>query len=291
MLSAQQERAPRAEGDVVIGRPPTGLPPRVPMPSTYQYGAADDETETTPSPSSRQRHSPRSQPPAQHLVAGPASRLNPPEPNVTRPQQADDPAPDAGRATSEHHPPHMIHPDRQASVSAAAISGRSNPAVRALRSDRQVPATASLGNTSDRDPARTRAHQADILARSVLQTAPEIPSARALPSEQQAPAAAILGRGAPAAAILGTASDLSLSTRPRPLVAESLARQRVDARAADVGYFEEGQTQRESRMRQNQTAGAILQSASPEMRLSYEADPIAAWQFDQIRRDDFRTSN
>ena len=323
MLSSQQEGASRADGDGMIGRPPTGLPPRLPMSFNYQDGAAEDERGIASLPTSRQRrvmNSPRSQPPALHLFATPAPRLLPPEPDVARPQQADDPVLGAGRATSENHPARMLHPDRQASVSASALlenagdprlrvtsdplaralrsdrqasaaatlesagdpslrATSENPATRVLRSDRQVVATAILGSTSD--PALARAQQADNLARSVLQTSPENPSARVLRSERQAPATAILA----------IASDLSSLTRPPPLAAESLARQRVDARAADVGYFEEARTQRDSRMRHNQAAGTLLQSASPEMRLSYEADPVAAWQFDQIRRDDFRTSN
>ena len=172
MLSTHQDGALRAESNMAIGPPPAGLPPPRSIPFAYQVGAVDDEGEIAPPLTSRQRRamsSPRFQPPALHLPATPAPHLRPPEPIAARSQQADDPVGGAGRTFSENHPAHMLHPDRQASVSAGATlesadhpSLRSTPVhpdARVLRSDRQVPTPGTLGSTSDPTLARSSSRQ------------------------------------------------------------------------------------------------------------------------------------
>ena len=251
MLSTHQDgvSALRAESNMAMGPPPPGLPPPRSMPVAYQVGAVDDESGIAPLLTSRQRRamtSPRSQPPAFHLPATPAPHLLPPEPDAARSQQVDDSVRGAGRASSDNHPAHMLHPDRQASISAGAtLESAGHPSLRAtpvhpgtrvLRSDRQVSTSGIWGSISDPldpalarahqavnlarsysdpvDPALARAQQAVNLARSVVQTPPENPPARTLRSD----------RPTPAAAILDIASGLPSLAQPRPLVAESLAR-------------------------------------------------------------------
>ena len=109
-----------------------------------------------------------------------------------------------------------------------------------------APPARRLRSTPDPDMARSQ--RTDNLARSAL-----------LPPDTPAPARARVLRldvGRPdnqpsTATIMETAGPLSQLAQPRPPAAVSLARQGVEARAMDHGYFDEARIERDARMRRN----------------------------------------